>query len=686
MAEEGELVSLNTERSPAPGAPSGDVRALALVGPTGAGKTSLMEAMLQVAGESDRKVGDSSPEARARGHSVELNLAGFDFMGDHYAVVDCPGSLELAAEADAALPAVDLAVIVAEPEAAKAILLQPVMRQLEALGVPRALFVNKMDQARGSIDALLAALRPISAVPLVARQLPVINNEHVTGYVDLALERAFVYRPGQPSELVELTPELAAIEADARFQMLEQLADFDDELMEQLLSDANPARDLVFTDLVKDMNEGLIVPVFFGSAQNGFGVRRLLKALRHETPPAARAAARLRLAGPAAAVIKTAWVGQAGKLAYARVFGAPLSDRAELTLPGGAHARVGGLSAVQGAALKKIASAAVGDIVAIGKIDEARAGDVLAQGAAPAPGAPPPVRPALYALAIGAANRKDDVRLSSALTRLLEEDPGLSFSMDAESHQSLLAGQGEGHVRLALERLKRRWGVDVVTAKPATPYRETVRGGATQRGRHKKQTGGHGQFADVTIEIKPRGRGEGFSFVSRITGGVVPRQWIPAVEQGVRDGLAKGPLGFPVVDLEVTLIDGQFHPVDSSELAFRTAGKLALDEGLKACGSRLLEPVDKLKVYVPSGTIAHVMPAFSPHRGQILGFRPREGWPGWDEIEAYLPQSARYELIAELRSLTQGLGTFEAQFDHLAEFSGREAEVVAAQDASPGSR
>jgi elongation factor G len=666
-----------------PNRPPGEVRALALVGPTGAGKTSLMEAMLQAAGESDRRVGDSSPEAKARGHSVELNLAGFDFMGDHYAVVDCPGSLELAAEADAALPAVDLAVIVAEPEAAKAVLLQPTIRQLEALGVPRALFVNKMDQARGTLQDLLTALAPVSSVPLVARQIPVVENERVTGYVDLALERAFVCRTGQPSQVVDLTPDLAAIEADARFHMLEQLADFDDELMEQLLSDENPTRDLVFADLVKDMNEGLIVPVFFGSAQNGFGIRRLLKALRHETPRAAVAAARLGSVGPGAAVVKTAWVGQAGKLAYARVFGAPLADGAEVTLPDGTHGRVGGLSAVQGANLKKIATAAVGDIVAIGKLEAARAGDLLAQGSAAQAGAPTTARSPLYALAIAAANRKDDVRLSGALTRLLEEDPGLAFSMDNESHQSLLAGQGEGHVRLALDRLKRRWGVDIAVAKPATPYRETIKGGAHQRGRHKKQTGGHGQFADVTIEIKPKDRGEGFAFVSKITGGVVPRQWIPAVEQGVRDGLARGPLGFQVVDLEVTLLDGQFHAVDSSEMAFRVAGKLAIDEGLKACGSRLLEPIDKLKVYVPSGSIANVNAALSGRRGQILGFRPREGWPGWDEIEAYLPQSERYELIAELRSLTQGLGVFEAEFDHLAELSGRQAdEVVAAAKAA----
>ncbi len=666
---------------------AGQVRALALVGPTGAGKTSLMEAMLLAAGAIDRragggaadKVGDSSPEARARGHSVELNLAGFEFLGDRYAVIDCPGSVELAAEADAALPAVDLALIVAEPESAKAGLLQPLLRQLEQLCVPRALFINKMDQARGPLDALLTALAPVSAAPLVARQLPILTDERVTGFVDLALERAFVYRAGQPSELVDLTPDLAQLEADARFHMLEQLADFDDELMEQLLNDANPSRDLVFGDLVRDMNEGLIVPVFFGSALNGFGVRRLLKALRHETPAPDRAAARLGLGPAAAYVVKTAYAGQAGKLAYARVFGAPLADGVDLTLPSGERGRAGGVFAVQGAALKKIAQAAVGDVVAIGKIDRAAAGDVLSAGAGgPVRATPRAARPPLYALAIAAANRKDDLRLSGALSTLIEEDPGLHVSHDPESHQILVAGQGDGHVRLALERMKRRFGVEITTAPPLTPYRETIKAGATQRGRHKKQTGGHGQFADVTIAIKPRPRGAGFAFASKITGGAVPRQWIPAVEQGVGDGLAKGPLGFPVVDLEVTLMDGAFHAVDSSEMAFRIAGRIAIEEGLKGCGACLLEPIDRLEVFAPESAMSNVTSALSSRRGQILGFGPRADWPGWETIEAFLPQSERHGLIAELRSLTQGLGSFEARFDHMAELTGRLAEEISA--------
>ena len=667
---------------------AGLVRALVLVGPTGGGKTTLLEAMVSAAGGGDRragaaqadKIGDSSPEARARGHSVELNFAGFDFLGDRYTVIDCPGSVELAAEADAALPAADMALIVAEPEPAKAVLLQPIIRQLEQLGVPRALFINKIDQARGSLDALLTALAPVSAVPLVARQLPIVEDERVAGFVDLALERAFIYRTGAASEVVDLPPDLARVEADARFHMLEQLADFDDALMEQLLSDENPSRDLVFADLVADMNQGLIMPVFFGSALNGMGVRRLLKAMRHETPKPDRTAARLGLDRASAYVVKTAYAGQAGKLAYGRVFGAPLADGADLTLAGGEKARVGGLFSVQGAALKKVAAAPVGDIVAIGKIDQAAAGEVLTVGASSqARAAPAAPRLPLFALAIAAANRKDDVRLSGALAKLIEEDPGLHLTHDAESHQVLVAGQGEGHVRLTLERLKRRFGVDITTAPPSTPYRETIQTPATQRGRHKKQTGGHGQFGDVTIEIRPLPRGAGFTFIRKITGGAVPRQWIPAVEQGVGDGLAKGPLGFPVVDLEVTLIDGAYHSVDSSEMAFRIAGRVAIEEGLKHCGSCLLEPIEKLAVFAPASAISNVTSTLSSRRGQILGFGPREDWPGWDVIEAYLPQSERHGLIAELRSLTQGLGSFEARFDHMAELTGRLADEVSAK-------
>ncbi len=662
----------------------GSTRAIALVGAAGAGKTTLMEAMLFASGATPRQgevgsssIGDASPEARQRGLSVELNVASFEFMGDRYAVVDCPGSPEFCAAESYVLPAMDLAIVVCDPQPTRAALLQPIFKELERRKIPHAVFVNKIDQARGGLDEFLAALAPASSAPLVARQIPLIDNERVTGFIDLALERAFVYRPGQPSQQIDLPEDVAALEAEARFHMLEQLADYDDSLMEQLLSDLTPDRDAVFADLVSDLNQGLIVPVFFGSALNGFGVRRLLKALRHETPPIDQAALRLGLDGPSAYVFKTSYAGQAGKLAYARIMADGLSDGAELTAAGGERSRAGGIFSVFGAAMRKIDKAQAGDVVAIAKIEAAMAGQVLSldgkpREAAEAVAPPPP----LYSLAVAAKDRKDDVRLSAALAKLAEEDPTLVISPDPETQETLMSGQGESHLQVTLERLKRRFGVDVAASKPKVSYNESVRKPVTQRGRHKKQTGGHGQFGDVVIEIKPRPRGAGFAFSQKITGGVVPKQWIPSVEQGVRDAMERGPLGFPVTDVEVVLVDGSYHSVDSSEMSFRAAGRLAMSEGLQACAPYLLEPVEKLTIHAPQASTSKVTQAISARRGQILGFQPREGWSGWDEIEVCLPRSERQDLIAELRGLTQGLGEFVAEFDHMAELGGRLAEEV----------
>ncbi|HYG26882.1 MAG TPA: elongation factor G, partial [Caulobacteraceae bacterium] len=315
---------------------------------------------------------------------------------------------------------------------------------------------------------------------------------------------------------------------------------------------------------------------------------------------------------------------------------------------------------------------------ALGKVEAAHAGDLLCAGRqGKACKVTPIARHPLYELAIATRDRKDDVRLSGALAKLIEEDGGLRLIHDADLHEMRLAGQGDAHLRIVLDKLKRRYGVDVATQAPATPYRETIRKGVTQRGRHKKQTGGHGQFGEVVIEIRPLARGEGFQFIDKITGGVVPRQWIPAVEQGVRDAMEKGPLGFPVVDVAVTLIDGSYHSVDSSEMAFRQAGRLAMSEALQQASPILLEPIEKLTIYAPSATTAKINSAVSSRRGQILGFDSRAGWSGWDRIEVFLPHHERQDFILELRSLTQGLGSFEAAFDHMVELTGRKADEVA---------
>ncbi|RHW18664.1 elongation factor G [Sphingomonas gilva] len=666
-------------------------RAVALVGPAGAGKTSLAEALLFAAGAIQRlgavdagsSVGDASPQARARGGSTELNLMRFDWMGDRYTLVDAPGSPGFAPDAELAVASADLALVVIDPDPAHAPLVEPVLRRLEALGMPHALFVNKIDQARGSIEELLEALQPMSAAALVARQIPIRAGERVAGFVDLALERAYHYEPGKPSTQVPLAAHLKDDEAAARFHMLEQLADHDDTLLEQLLMDETPDLKTIFGDLARETAQGLVVPVLFGSATSGFGIRRLLKMLRHDTPDAAQTARRLGIDGPAVKVFKISHGGTIGRLALARVFGAPLAEGAELTAGDGEPMRAGALFAVQGAATAKAPRAEPGGIVGIAKADAARAGDLIGIAGKPPAAAlsEPPVTNC--ALAIAVKDHKDEVRLSTALNRLAEEDFALNWGQDEESHDTLLRGLNDEHLAVALDRLQQRYGVAVTVRQPAVAYRETIRKPAMQRGRHKKQSGGHGQFGDVVIEIRPLGRGEGFGFEDRITGGAIPRQWIPAVEQGVRDAMAKGPLGFQVVDVAVALVDGSFHSVDSSELAFRTAGRIAMADALAAASPYLLEPMAHIAIRAPGSATSRITSTVASKRGQLLGVTPLEGWSRWDCVEALLPGAELNGLESELRSLSQGMARYEARFDHLAEVGGKLAEGIVQQVREP---
>jgi elongation factor G len=663
-------------------------RLVALVGPGGAGKTNLAEALLFATGMIDRQgsvdsgncTGDSSAEARARRGSTELNLMRFEFLGDRFAMLDCPGSCGFSADGALGVAAADIAIVVVDPDPGRALLAEPVLRQLESLGVPHLIFVNKIDQARGSIQALLEALQPMSASPLIARQIPMTEGERITGFVDLALERAYHYRPGKPSERAEIPAELAEAEHAARYHMLEQLADHDDALLEQLLMDETPSLPTVLADLARETRENLGVPVLFGSALNGFGVRRLMKALRHEAPAPSAAAERLGAKEGCAFVFKISHGGAVGRLALSRVFGGTLKEGTELKGPDGGAIRVGTLFSVQGDKTVKLQQAEIGDVVAIAKAEGVGAGDWLGGGGARVEVEMPATN---FALAITTRERKDDVRLSTALHKLIEEDPTLSWEQDEALHETRIKGVSDEHLNVTIARLKRRYGVAVNSRNPTVGYQESIRKPVTQRGRHKKQSGGHGQFGDVVIELRPLERGEGFRFDERIHGGSVPRQYIPAVEQGVRDATLKGPLGFPVVDVAVTLTDGSYHTVDSSELAFRTAGRIAMSEALAAASPHLLEPVHKVTVFSPGYATSRITSAIASRRGQMLGMAPREGWSRWDRIEALIPEAELQGLDAELRSLSQGLASYRAEFDHLSELNGKLAEEVVQRELEP---
>ncbi|MCA0025052.1 MULTISPECIES: elongation factor G [unclassified Mesorhizobium] len=661
-------------------------KCIAIVGPFASGKTTLLEAILARTGAIPRQnpvssgntVSDHSPEARAHAMSVEATFATTEFMGEQFTFVDCPGSIEFSFEAEPVLAACDLAVVVAEADEKKIPALQLIMRKLDDLGVPRILFLNKVDKAIAGVRDTLKMLQPASAVPLLLRQIPLRKDGVVIGSIDLALERAYIYREYAESEVAQIPGDEKARELEARFSMLERLADHDDQLMEQLLEEIEPPKDAVFDDVAADLRDGAVTPVLIGTAEKGNGVLRLLKAIRHDAPDID--ATRKRLGAPegnatVVQVMKTIHTPHGGKLSVSRILSGQVADGSELWLPGGDMAKVSGIYRMLGKDQSKLTAAKTGDTVALGKLDAVKTGQTLTSakgGMKPLLQFEPP-QP-VFAFALRPKERKDEVKMSAAIQRLAEEDPSLSLHHNQDSAETVLSGHGEMHLRVVRERLEGKNQIPVEGHPPAVPYRETIRKSAQQRGRHKKQSGGHGQFGDVVIEIKPLPRGAGFQFTDTITGGVVPKTYIQSVESGIRDYLKSGPLGFPVVDVAVNLSDGSYHAVDSSDMAFQMAAKLAMKEGMAGCSPVLLEPVMKVEIVTPSDATSKIIALIPQRRGQILGYDARPGWPGWDVVEATMPQSEIGDLIIELRSATSGVASYRAVFDHMAELTGRLAD------------
>src|SRR6187399_849346 len=479
-------------------------RCIALVGPFQSGKTTLLEAILARTGaiprqgtvEAGSTVGDASAEARHHKMSVELSVATTTFLGDSYTFIDCPGSVEFSHDMRAALPAVDAAVVVCEADEKKIPQLQLILRELEDLKIPRFLFLNKIDKADKRVRETLQLLQPASRVPLVLRQIPIWSNDIVIGFVDLALERAHIYKEHAPSEVVPLDGENASREKEARFTMLESLADHDDELMEQLLEDVPPPRDKVFDDLSKELHVGQICPVLLGSAETSHGIFRLLKALRHEVPFVAVTAKRLGAdkTVSCAFVAKTFHTAHGGKLSLARVLAGTFADGT--TVYGGANdERISGIFTLMGQEPVKRGEAKAGDTVAFGRLDSVKTGDTLSEEkGSKLKVASGTISQPVFGLAIAAKEKKDEVKLTAAITKIIEEDPSISLSHSQDMGEMVLWGQGEMHLRVALERLVRKYGIDASTRPRQIPYKETIRKSIEVRGRHKKQSGGHGQF------------------------------------------------------------------------------------------------------------------------------------------------------------------------------------------------
>lgn len=642
-------------------------RAVALIGPQGSGKSTLFEALLAAAGSpTGRRTGDS----RQRAMGTETRLAHCTFLDEAWALLDCPGSVEFAQDQAAALAVADLALIVCEPDPARAATLAPAFHALEAAGLPAMVFVNKADTlGQTHLRDTLAALQAHSRRPLVLRQVPIREDGEVTGYVDLVSERAYRWRRGAPSDLIRIPEQMMEREAEARAALAETLADHDDALLEKMLEDARPTPEDLYRPLHADVVAGALDPILIGAAERRHGILRLWKALRHDVPAPEETAARHGIAAegqPLAQVFRTLHAGHGGKLSFARIWRGAVKDGTTLN-----GSRIGGITRFPGGEPSKAPEAGPGEIVALGRLESAATGATLSpSGAAPALPFPSPPQP-VYALAIATEDRKDDVRLSAALARLTEEDPSLSVVHDAEAGQILIAGQGDLHLGHAVARLAEAHGVRVTTARPRIAFKETIRHPARHHARHRRQTGGHGQFADVTLEVAPRTRGEGFAFEDRIVGGAIPRKFIPAVGEAAEEASRKGPLGNPVVDIHVTLLDGAFHSVDSSDMAFATATRMAMQEALSKAEPVVLEPVDQVTVLVPQDGTAAAQRLLTGRRGQILGYAEKPDWPGWDEVQALVPESELHDLIIELRSLTMGLGTYTRRFDHLAETRAR---------------
>jgi elongation factor G len=633
-------------------------RSVALVGPYSSGKSTLFEALLEAAGAPVKRPADP----RNRPMTTEIRLGHCAYLGDAWTILDCPGSIEFAHQTCSALAMVDIAVVVCEPAPAKAAMVAPLLKTLRDESVPHIVFINKIDTLEGSLADTLASLQAYTASPLVLRQVPIFDGPTVTGYVDLVSERAYGYRKGQASELMQIPSAMLEEEQAALGRLVETLADRDDALLEKVLDDVKPTPEELYRDMRKDLVAGAVIEVLVGAADNAHGVRRLWKALRHDTPDPAETAERAGLVPGGAAraqVFKTVYAGHTGKLSYARIWSGTITDGAQL---GGT--RLGGIYRYLNGELMKVPEAKQGDIVALGRLDGVPTGATVSPGGQPEPLPFPEPTPPVYAMAVATTDRKDDVKLSGALHKLAEEDRSLFVTQEGET---VLHGQGEMHLQTTVDHLARDYGLKLATHKPAIAYKETIRRPVHEHGRLKRQTGGHGQFADVKIDIAPRARGEGFLFVDKIVGGAVPRNFIPAVGEAAEDATHKGPFGYPVVDVSVTLVDGGFHAVDSSDMAFRTATQIAMKEGLAKADPVLLEPVDHVTISVPNEYTARAQRLLTGRRGQILGFAERPGWAGWDNVEALVPEAEMHDLIIELRSQTMGLGTFRKKFDHLAE-------------------
>ncbi|CAN7513087.1 elongation factor G [Rhizobium sp. LjRoot258] len=641
------------------------MRCFTVLGPSQTGKTTLVAKLASLEG---------TPRKSASPYGSSLTE--FDFKDEAWCAVDTPGANEALALAQDALLVSDACILCISPTPDDAVLAAPYLRAIEASGTPCVVFINRMDEPRGRLRDVIAALQTYSNHPLVLRQVPIREGDTIVGSCDLISERAWRYREGQPSALIELPQDAVEREHEARAEMLEQFSEFDDWLLEELIEDREPASDTLFAISSRILKENRVIPVLFGAASHSNGVMRLMKALRHEAPPATALRTRLATSSGAEETALSAVSFHAyhkanvGKTVLVRALADGLKQGASL---GGAT-----LGPLQEAGSGKPISGSVqpGGVFAALKSDHLPAPALLTQSTSvePPDWTTPPT-PMLERILVPGSER-DETKLSATLAKLAETDRGLKVMQEEGTGAALICAQGPVHLRDLRKTLSEVFRVEVSDRAPNPIYRETISKPSDVHYRHRKQTGGAGQFADVQLSVRPNERGQGFTFGESVKGGTVPRNYIPAVEAGAREAMEKGPLGFQVIDIDVTLTDGQYHSVDSSDFAFRAAGKMGVKQALSQASSVLMQPVVRVEIHIPSIFSGGIVTLVSSMRGQVLGFDRDENAKGWDIFRALVPGGVLDELGRSLRSATQGIGHFSKSFDHFEELYGKEADTI----------
>jgi len=668
------------------------IRNVALVGHAGNGKTTLAEALLHRAGvlnragtvEAGTTASDTEEEERRRGQSLSLSVLPFPWGDHHVNLLDTPGSADFAAEVEAALRVADLLVFVLDAVAGVQSEDERLWRIAAERRIPRLVFVNKMNRERADFDRVLADVRerftPAGIEPV---ELPVGQEAGFHGVADLVTEHVWLYDSGWPEEREELPDDIAEREHAEHEHLVEDVVEHDDALLERYLEGEQPTAEELERALHEGVDRAVVFPVLVGSASASVAVDRLVEFIVHVgpspvevPPPLAEAAGDLvevpcKPDGtPVAFVFKTVTDPYVGQLSLFKVLsGTIAADDSLVDVRTGDRHRLHGLVRLRGAEHEPVARVVAGDLAAVTKLSGIVAGDTLAADGLPvrlpALDLPEPV----HAIAVSAATPADEDKLALALQKVLHDDPSLVVDHDEETGQTVLRGLGETQLLVVLERLERRHGVAVRTEPVAVAYRETLAKPAEVEGRHKKQSGGRGQFGVVQVRFEPLPRGAGFEFVDAVVGGAVPRNLIPAVEKGIVESMRRGgPHGHRIVDLRATLLDGKHHAVDSDEASFKMAGSLALRAALEQAGSVVLEPISVLEVTVPSEQQGDVIGDLNARRGQVTG---TEAGPGAGEVtlHALAPAAELVGYATALRSMTHGRGRFRARFDHHEEMS-----------------